>query len=265
MMSRLASGPTAPRRRRLGSKQMVIAAAAVGATLFVLWDADWWELRDRIEHIKTALIGPYVTPECRRDPNGCQNSRPAPFAPRMAPMSSADVCRDAPGLRMHCELQALFRDLNNALFGGRLPPAVITLQRDDPRAGGYFAHGRYKRPNGTQIDEIAINLSRLKGASMRYIASVVLHEMVHLEVAHFGTSGRKGFHNEDWGRRMRRVGLQPSATGKPGGATTGVNMSHYVITGGHFDRLAQTHLLIAGRKVSLVERYTSSGSKGEKR
>lgn len=241
----------------------MIAVIAVFAAL--LWDADWWELRDRIEHIKRAMFGPYVTPECRRDPEGCQNRRPAPFAPRMAPVSSAEVCHDAPGLRLHCELQAVYRDFNNALFGGRLPPAVITLQRDRPRAGGYFAHGRYKRSDGTLIDEIAINLSRLKGASMRFIASVLLHEMVHLEVAHFGNPGRKGFHNQDWGRRMRRVGLQPSATGRPGGATTGVNMSHYTLAGGPFDQLAQTHPLIAGRKISLVERHTLPGSKGGKR
>ncbi len=246
------------RRGALGAPRYLAAAVGLVAILAaLLWDADWWELRDRIEHIKRAMFGPYITPECRLDPEGCRNRPPVPFAPVGAPMSSAEVCRDTPGLRLHCELQILYRDLNNALFGGRLPPAVITLQRDMPDAGGYFAHRRFRRSDGSPIDEIAINPKILKRATMRYIASVVVHEMVHLEVAHFGNRHRDGSHGKDWGRRMLRVGLYPSSTGKPGGAMVGNRMSHYIVADGPFDRFARRHRLIAGRKVSIVERHSA--------
>ncbi len=35
---------------------------------------------------------------------------------------------------------------------------------------------------------------------------------------------------------MERVGLMPSDTGQPGGRKVGQSMTHYIITGGAFDR-----------------------------
>jgi hypothetical protein len=33
---------------------------------------------------------------------------------------------------------------------------------------------------------------------------------------------------------MKQIGLQPSATGQPGGKETGQSMSHYIIADGHY-------------------------------
>ena len=54
---------------------------------------------------------------------------------------------------------------------------------------------------------------------------------------------------------MMDVGLHPSETGRPGGKTIGQRMSHYVISGGPFDR-ASRKLLAKGFDVAWAEAMT---------
>ncbi len=63
----------------------------------------------------------------------------------------------------------------------------------------------------------------------------LVHEMCHLWQKHFGKRGRGRYHNDEWARKMKEIGLIPSATGKPGGKQTGDSMSDYVFEGGAFE------------------------------
>ena len=125
---------------------------------------------------------------------------------------------------------------NARLFSGRLPRCLFTLQRKR-KAYGYFANARFTARDGSEItDEIALNPSHFAERSVEETLSTLVHEMVHLEQARFGTSSRSGYHNAEWARMMRAVGLIPSTTGEPGGKETGQRVSHYVEPGGRFAR-----------------------------
>jgi hypothetical protein len=53
-----------------------------------------------------------------------------------------------------------------------------------------------------------------------------------------------GYHNKEWAKKMKAIGLYPSSTGKPGGNEFGQRVSHYIIANGaysySYDRLAET-------------------------
>jgi hypothetical protein len=132
---------------------------------------------------------------------------------------------------------------NGQLFGGRLPPCLITLQRH-ARSRGYFANDRFgHRTEATAFtDELALNPDTFGHRSDKDILSTLMHEMVHCLQQHFGTPSRRGYHNKEWAAQMIVVGLMPSDTGAPGGKQTGQRVSHYVIEGGPFDLAAETLL-----------------------
>ena len=65
--------------------------------------------------------------------------------------------------------------------------------------------------------------------------STLVHEMAHQWQYQFGTPSRGGYHNKEWGRKMKEVGLHPSNTGLPGGRETGQQMTHYVVAGAPFE------------------------------
>lgn len=79
-------------------------------------------------------------------------------------------------------------------------------------------------------------LSGLIFECKRSAGSPPVHEQVHLWQYRFGYSGRRGYHNKEWGAKMIEIGLMPSHTGKPGGKQTGQQMTHYIIDGGPFDK-----------------------------
>jgi len=52
---------------------------------------------------------------------------------------------------------------------------------------------------------------------------------------------------------MKRVGLHPSTTGRPGGGETGTRVSHYVIPGGGFERTAAKHPVLKNERLAIYE------------
>ncbi len=86
------------------------------------------------------------------------------------------------------------------------------------------------------VDEIAMNPVYFSIRTIKATLSTLVHEMVHQWQFHFGKAGRRGYHNKEWAALMERVGLMPSDTGQPGGRKVGQSMTHYIITGGAFDR-----------------------------
>ena len=134
----------------------------------------------------------------------------------------------------YTELDIAYDFFNKHLFESRLPPCLITLQREK-RTYGYFSKKRFVNKDGEHIDELAMNPSYFGIRSIPETLSTFVHEMTHVEQEYFGKPSRNGYHNKEWGRLMERVGLCPSNTGQEGGKRTGQQMSHYIVKGGAFD------------------------------
>jgi hypothetical protein len=139
-------------------------------------------------------------------------------------------------LTEYTQLSEAYGWFNTRLFDGRLPDCLISLQRRF-KAGGYFSQGKFSRRRGKRVTaEIALNPDAFIGRTDGHILSTLVHEMVHLWQAEFGRPTRNGYHNEEWAAKMNTVGLIPSATGRPGGMQTGQRMTHYIRTGGPYQR-----------------------------
>lgn len=131
--------------------------------------------------------------------------------------------------------QRVFDHFNWLLFESALPQCLITLQRKS-RTYGYFSPKRFGNRSGNSCDEIAMNPEHFERRSAREVCSTLVHEMVHKWQYDYGKPGRAGYHNREWATKMKELGLQPSSTGRPGGAETGYKVSHYIIEDGPFDR-----------------------------
>lgn len=152
-------------------------------------------------------------------------------------------------LRQACKL------LNRRLFGGKLPPCLVTLQRSR-RAYGFFAGRRFRSVKGSRIiDEIALNPAHFAKRGAKRVLSTLAHELAHQWQHHFGTPSATGYHNKEWAVKMREIGLIPSATGRPGGKPTGRQMTHFISRGGRFDGAAD-ELIARGFVLDIVERVS---------
>ena len=135
----------------------------------------------------------------------------------------------------YTEFDRAYDYFNAALFAGKLPPCVITLQRRR-KAYGYFAGNTWTDARGQIItDEIALNPDKFAERATADTLATLVHEMCHLEQHHFGTPSRGRYHNREWARMMEAVGLIPSDTGEPGGKKIGERVSHYIAPDGRFD------------------------------
>lgn len=143
---------------------------------------------------------------------------------------------------------AAYEWFNQKLFGGMLPPCLITLQRK-ARSHGYFVNDRFghRQDGQDRTDELALNPDSFAGRSDKEILSTLAHEMCHCWQQHFGHPSRSGYHNQEWAEKMTEVGLAPSDSGAPGGKQTGQHVSHYIIKSGPFDRAADELLATSFR------------------
>ena len=168
-----------------------------------------------------------------------------------------------PTRETYSELDEAYSFFNLELFGGKLPPCVITLNRKKG-AYGYFWGDTWTESQGKAVtDEIALNPDHFRTRKLADVLSTLVHEMCHLEQHHFGKPTRNGYHNKEWGGMMERVGLIPSDTGEEGGKKTGQQMTHYVQPAGPFDQ-ACTELLDGGFKISWQARTLSGEAKKTK-
>ena len=160
-----------------------------------------------------------------------------------------------PTEEVYSELQEAFDYFNKKLFLDRLPDCLITLQRKS-RTYGYFSLHRFQHTERSDelVDEIAMNPDHFKKEPLPKVLSTLVHEMVHVQQAYFGTPSRQGYHNKQWASMMEAVGLMPSSTGESGGERVGQHMSHYIIEDGVFDR-ACTALLKNGFKLSWADKF----------
>ena len=139
------------------------------------------------------------------------------------------------------ELQHAYDAFNRGLFGGVLPPCLITLQPGS-RSYGFFPEHRWDNETGEMADEIALNPAQLAELPVQDVLSALAHDMTHLWQYHFGKPSRAGYHNREWADKMLDIGLQASHTGAPGGKRTGQRMSHYPVADGAFDQVSRSLL-----------------------
>lgn len=129
--------------------------------------------------------------------------------------------------------QAAWGWFNDRLFGGGLAPCILNFSRRSSRTLGFFAPDRWAK-DVASVPEISLNPDHL-ARPLADAMSTLAHEMVHQWQYQFGTPSRGGYHNKEWGRKMKEIGLHPSHTGEPGGRETGQQMTHYVVAGGPFE------------------------------
>ncbi len=158
-----------------------------------------------------------------------------------------------PTIEAYAEMQQAYEHFNQRLFDGQLPYCLITFQREK-RTYGYFSHRRFVRRSGEHTDELAMNPAYFSVCPIEEVMSTLVHEMCHLWQYHFGTPGRRGYHNKEWSDKMEAIGLMPSDTGQPGGKRVGEHMADYIMAGGAFE-LACRELLSKQFTVSWLDRF----------
>jgi predicted SprT family Zn-dependent metalloprotease len=166
---------------------------------------------------------------------------------RTKQLQKAAAMTNAPTRKTYASLDAAYDHFNRALFGGTLPPCLITMQRHKG-AYGYFSGERFASIDDPRdiTDEIALNPAHFATRTPVKILSTLAHEMVHLWQHHHGKPSRSGYHNKEWAAKMRLCGLIPTDTGAPGGKDTGQKVTHIVEEGGRFDKACAAFLARQG-------------------
>jgi predicted SprT family Zn-dependent metalloprotease len=135
--------------------------------------------------------------------------------------------------------QVAFDFFNSSLFDGALPQLLIVLHKGK-KSRGHYCHEAYEhRQDKTRTSELALYPETFSEESDERILSTLVHEMVHEKQALTGKPGRRGYHNVEWAKLMKAVGLYPSTTGEVGGKESGERVSHYIIQGGRYQQAYQ--------------------------
>lgn len=161
---------------------------------------------------------------------------------------------DAPTHEAYDDLERAYQHLNRELFGGELPGALFTFQRNK-RFLGFFSRKRFQHAKTKAMtDEIAMNPGYFAIRPIEAVLSTLAHEMCHQWQALKGNGGRRGYHNREFADKMKEIGLQTSSTGKPGGKEVGESMTHFILPDGAF--LASVKRLLATDfGLSWLDRY----------
>lgn len=131
--------------------------------------------------------------------------------------------------------QKAYDHFNTALFNNCLPHVLITYQRKKSARGYFWADIFQSRTEqGETVHELAMNPAAFEGRSDKDIFSTLVHEMAHVWQQCYAKPGKGGYHNTEWGNKMKAIGLYPSNTGQPGGKETGIQMTHYIMQDGPY-------------------------------
>lgn len=159
-----------------------------------------------------------------------------------------------PTIDAYRELQTAYDHFNRELYDNALPACLLTFQREK-RSFGYFSRNRFiSAETGETTHEIAMNPAYFATGPLEEIMQTLVHEMAHLWQQEFGTPGRRGYHNKEWGDKMESIGLMPSSTGQPGGKKTGECMADYIIPGGRFEASC-AELLTNDFRITWMDRF----------
>lgn len=138
----------------------------------------------------------------------------------------------SPTAEQYTNLQLAYNYFNEQLFDSKLSDCLITLRSHGKRTLGLF-HAEQWQHGDDLCHEIALSPAHLR-RPLQDVFGTLVHEMCHLWQQDHGKPSRGGYHNKEWGGKMKDVGLYPSNTGEPGGKEVGQQMTHYFIEGGAF-------------------------------
>lgn len=131
----------------------------------------------------------------------------------------------------------IFDYLNQKLFDNTLPNCMLNFSRRSKKTGGFFWSNRWVHNGGDVTHEISLNPKNLAEMGHKEIVAIIAHEMVHLWQHAYGRPSPNGYHNKEWANKMEFIGLIPSDSGEPGSKRTGRRISHYIQSGGRFERV----------------------------
>lgn len=151
------------------------------------------------------------------------------------------------------EVSGAFAHFNDALFDGKLPPAVVCFQ-SNIGSGGYLHRARWAHTSGETEHQISMNPYYFAKRPVQEIFQTLVHQMCHLWQVKLGKPSRLGYHNLEWARKMMSVGLTPTSTGKQGGKLVGQHMLETVDDGGRF-QLACLEYLDTRKAWHWLDRY----------
>ena len=155
------------------------------------------------------------------------------------------------------QLQQAFAFLNNRLFGGSLPPVMLTLQRR-AKTRGYYSPKQFARPDGNTVGEIAVNPAYLATTPLVVLLSFIAHDMCHAwRTTTSEAPPRRCYHDIAWAKKMREIGLEPSDTGLPGGTHVGERMRHMIRSDGLF-MVSMKELVDSQFSLAWYDRYPAS-------
>lgn len=137
------------------------------------------------------------------------------------------------------DLNAMYGELNEKLFSGKLEQAVLTVSPDNTKgAYGWMTHAKAWKAD-TMTDETTADRKNFKDGyheinlcaehlsrPIAEVAGTLLHEMVHLYNYQRGvkdTSRQGWYHNEAYRKAAESVGLIVEKTEKYGWSTTRLN------------------------------------------
>lgn len=146
-------------------------------------------------------------------------------------------------LNQYKNLNDAYKYFNEKLFDNKLPECLITLNRKTG-ARGYYWHEKFQsRYDNQKISEIGLNPDTFEDRSDLEILSTLVHEQCHLYQFIYGEPSRRGYHNWDFAKIMENVGLRTTVTGEWNSRRVGQKMTHLVIEGDKFEKIAGAFLL----------------------
>jgi hypothetical protein len=137
--------------------------------------------------------------------------------------------------------------LNERLFDNQLELCVITFNCDGVQKAVYVPNSFNEHDGGGIRDEIALNQSLFSDLTDVDILSTLAHEMVHKWQHDHGKPGKDAYHNKEWAKAMKRIGLKPFNITNPD-RETGPACAHRIMKDGLF---AQVSHELATNKVKL--------------
>jgi len=134
-------------------------------------------------------------------------------------------------------IEKAYAYFNRVLFFRKLPECVLTLGSPGKKSlGSMLSYSWITDVEGEIFHQITLDRRVFAYVPME-VHSTLVHEMVHLWQYEYGTPSKNApYHNKEWARKMKEVGLIPSHTGDVGGKETGNKVSHYIESGGRFEK-----------------------------
>lgn len=157
--------------------------------------------------------------------------------------------------KLYNAISEAYKYFNQEFFSNQLPEVVLTLQKRSNYYGYFCFKGYFSRDGKRMADEIALNPNTFQELEDIEILAVLAHEMVHCWQLHFGNPSRRNYHNKEFAMKMNQIGLH---------SETGQKISHSIIEGGDFERVANDLIKNKGFKIPWEAWKEDNGSRSKK-